>query len=385
MKTIIKSKLIVSITLPILLTFIIMNTSSCSSNIGDPVVEKIDNYFSSLLKFENPGAAVLIMKGDSIIFAKGYGVTDLNTMTPIDENTFFNIASISKQFSAVALMMLSAEGKLSLDDTVAKWFPEFKSPLLEQITLRHLLSHTSGIPDARNRTDRHFATTATDTNSYAYISNLEKLNFIPGTAYEYMNPTYQLMYTIIERASGIKFDDFMEQKIFKPSGMTESTYFEPDKQIPHTTRAYNFDKESKKYVEYDYGEETFFATKADGGLFTSVNEFVKWEIALRNNSLISEEMRKEAHSPKIETNGSSYSDYQNRPHTYYGYGWFIEESDGMPQKVYHTGSNGGYRAYAGRFPEQKILYLFFSNKSDVDVNKVASHLDTIFKEAGWLQ
>jgi Beta-lactamase class C and other penicillin binding proteins len=385
MKAIIKSKLIASITLPILLTFIIMNTSSCSSKIDDPVAEKIDNYFSSLLKFENPGAAVLIMKGDSIIFAKGYGVTDLNTMTPIDENTFFNIASISKQFSAVALMMLSAEGKLSLDDTVAKWFPEFKSPLMEQITLRHLLSHTSGIPDNRDREDRHFATTATDTNSYAYISNLEKLNFIPGTAYEYMNPTYQLMYTIIERASGIKFDDFMEQKIFKPSGMTESTYFEPDKQIPHTTRAYNFDKESKKYVEYDYGEETFFATKADGGLFTSVNEFVKWEIALRNNSLISEEMRKEAHSPKIETNGSSYSDYQNRPHTYYGYGWFIEESDGMPQKVYHTGSNGGYRAYAGRFPEQKILYLFFSNKSDVDVNKVASHLDTIFKEAGWLQ
>ena len=383
MKAIIKSKLSLLIILPILLTFILMNISSCSSNNGN-TAKKIDNYFSSLLTSENPGAAVLVMKGGSIIFSKGYGVTDLNTMTPIDENTFFNIASISKQFSAVALMMLSAEGKLSLDDTVAKWFPEFKSPLMEQITLRHLLSHTSGIPDARNRADRHFATTATDTTSYAYISNLEKLNFMPGTEYEYMNPTYQLMYTIIERASGLKFDDFMEQRIFKPSGMAESTYFEPEKRIPRTTRAYNFDKETGKYVEYDYGEETFFATKADGGLFTSVNEFVKWEIALRNNTLISEQMRKEAHSPKIETSGSSFSDYQNMPHTYYGYGWFIEESDGMPQKVYHTGSNGGYRAYAGRFPDQKILYLFFSNKSDINVNEVAKNLDTIFKEAGWL-
>jgi len=384
MKAIIKSKLLLSITLSILLTFILMNTSSCSSNIEDPIVEKIDNFFLSLHTPGAPGAAVLVMKGDSIIFSKGYGVTDLDTMTPIDENTFFNIASISKQFSAVALMMLSAEGKLSLDDTVAKWFPEFKSPLMKQITLRHLLSHTSGIPDARNRADRHFATTATDTNSYAYIANIEKLNFMPGAGYEYMNPTYQLMYTIIERASGIKFDTFMEQRIFKPSGMAESTYFEPNKRIPRMTRAYNFDKETGKYVVYDYGEATFFATKADGGLFTSVNEFVKWEIAIRNNTLISEEMRKEAHSPKIETNGSSFSDYQNMPHTYYGYGWFIEESDGMPQKVYHTGSNGGYRAYAGRFPDQKILYLYFSNKSDVNVNEVAKNLDTIFKEAGWL-
>ena len=95
-------------------------------------------------------------------------------------------------------------------------------------------------------------------------------------------------------------------------------------------------------------------------------------------------MREEAHSPKIETNGSSYSSYQNRPHTYYGYGWFIEEGENVPKKVYHTGSNGGFRAYAGRFPEKEILYLFFSNKSDIDVNDVARELDTIFKDAGWL-
>jgi len=362
-----------------------MSISSCTGNPDKTAIGKIDQFFSSRYSNEQPGAAVLVMKGDSVIFSKGYGVTDLTSMTPIDANTFFNIASISKQFSAVALMMLSAEGKLSLDDTVAKWFPEFESPLMEQITLRHLLAHTSGIPDARNRADREFAVTATDTISYAYISKLEKLNFTPGTEYEYMNPTYQLMYTIIERASGIKFDDFMEQKIFKPSGMAESTYFEPLKSIPRKTTAYNFDKETGSYVEYDYGEESFFATKADGGLFTSVNEFAKWEIALRNNTLISEQMLKEAHSPKIETSGSSYSTYQNRPHTYYGYGWFIEEGEGVPTKVYHTGSNGGFRAYAGRFPEQNILYLFFSNKSDVDVNEVASNMDTIFKEAGWLQ
>ena len=130
-------------------------------------VADIDSLFTSLYPTGEPGAAVLILKGEEILFQKGYGIADMNTKEVIDQNTFFNIASVSKQFSAVALMMLAEEGKLSLDDNVQKWFPEFQSPLMEKISLRHLLSHTSGIPDSRDRSDRVFVTTAVDTQSYA--------------------------------------------------------------------------------------------------------------------------------------------------------------------------------------------------------------------------
>ncbi len=353
-----------------------LHSCNNSSDLRLQAVNQIDSMFTALYPSDEPGAAVLIMKGDEVLFEKGYGIADMNSLEKIDVNTFFNIASVSKQFSAVALMMLAEEGKLSLDDNVKRWFPEFKSPLLEKITLRHLLSHTSGIPDARDRSDRLFVTTAIDTQSYAYISTLEKLNFEPGTSYEYMNPTFQLMYTIIERASGQQFDSFMKERIFDKAGMSQTTYFEAGKVIPKMAHGYLQDADSGTFNEFDYGEESFFATKADGGIYTSVREFVKWEKALAENLLISEVSKSEAHSPKIKITETPYNSY--------GYGWFIENRPGFPVKVYHTGDNGGFQIFAGRYPEKGVLYLFFSNRNDRDRENIALRLEEIMKSAGWL-
>jgi CubicO group peptidase (beta-lactamase class C family) len=134
-------------------------------------------------------------------------------------------------------------------------------------------------------------------------------------------------------------------------------------------------KESGIFDEFDYGEESFFATKADGGLYTSVREFVKWEMALRENILIDDVSKKEAHSTKIEI--------KDMPGHSYGYGWFIEKREGFPDKIYHTGNNGGFQIYAGRYPDQKILYLIFSNRDDRDREKTAMALDSLFKKANW--
>lgn len=340
-------------------------------------MNRIDSLFLSQYPENEPGAEVLVLKGDSVIFQKGYGIANMETGTPIDENTFFNIASVSKQFSGVALMILAEEGKLSLDDNVKKWFPDFKAEFFERITLRHLLSHSSGIPDSRDRKDRTFVITATDLESYSYLENLNSLNFEPGTSYEYMNPTFQLMYTIIEKASGVSFDTFMRERIFNPSEMKESTYFEANKEIPRMAHGYLQNMETGHFDEFDYGEESFFATKADGGLYTSVTEFVKWEKALRDNRLISESALKDAHTPKIKI--------KEIPYNSYGYGWFIEEKPEYPVKIYHTGDNGGFQIYAGRYPEQKILYLIFSNRNDRDRESNAQKIDSILKEAGLLK
>jgi len=350
-----------------------INSCSNSNTLSEESLKSLDNLFSNQYPINEPGAAVLILKGDSIIFNKGYGVADMESMTPINSSTFFNIASVSKQFSAIALMILEEEGKLSLDDKLLKWFPEFNSNALEDITLKHLLSHTSGIPDSRDRSDRLFVTTAKDVESYSYIGELKKLNFQPGTSYEYMNPTYQLMYTIIERASGEKFEDFMRNRIFQKAGMDKTLYFEADRDIPNMSRGYIFNKESGVFDEFDYGEESFFATKADGGIYTSTEEFMKWELALRSNIIVSEKSLKEAHTPFIKT---------DEPYTYYGFGWFIERKPGYPQKIYHTGDNGGFQIYAGRFPKEKVLYLIFSNRNDRNREANANTLDEILKEAG---
>lgn len=355
------------------LNFLLMGCSSKDQEIAKAIKE-IDSLLTATYPEQIPGAAFLLMIEDSIELAKGYGIADMDDMTPITENTFFNIASVSKQFSAVALFILAQEKKLSLDDTVCKWFPEFESQLLNKITLRHLLSHSSGIPDARDRSNRKFVTTAIDTESYAYISRLESLNFEPGSSYEYMNPTYQLMYTIIERASGLTFDEFMRKMIFDKAGMNEAQYFEAQKDIPRMAHGYLYSNSEEKYQEYDYGEESFFATKADGGLYTSIIEFSNWEKALRTNSLVDATYLKEAFTPHVKINET--------PFTHYGYGWFIEDIPGFPRKIYHTGDNGGFQIYAGRYPESKILYLIFANRNDEDREKIAHQIDLILKKRG---
>jgi CubicO group peptidase (beta-lactamase class C family) len=361
----------------ILISNLMISCKSGQESTNSVAIQKLDSLFSSQYPADEPGATILILRGDSVIFEKGYGIADMETKEPAGGETFYNIASVSKQFSGVALMMLEQEGKLSLDDNVKKWFPHFKAPFYEKITLRHLLSHTSGIPDSRDRTDRIFVTTATDTLSYSYLENLEELNFEPGASYEYMNPTFQLMYTIIEKASGMQFDEFMRKRIFDPAGMKEAIYFEEGRDIPRMAHGYLENKDSSGFMQFDYGEESFFATKADGGLYTSVREFVKWEQALRNNILITEETLRRAQTPK-----TSIADM---PGHSYGYGWFIEQRDGFPDKIYHTGDNGGFQIYAARYPKEEILILIFSNRNDRNREENAQKTDEILKEAGWFQ
>ena len=372
---------------------------SCSSPAptkDEIAVQKLDSLFTERYSPQpNPGGTVLIMKGDSVLYQNSWGIADTELNTTIDANTFFNIASVSKQFTAVAIMKLHQEGKLDIyksiydvAPSVNKFLPKKQKPFSD-IRIVDLMAHSSGIPDSRPREDRNFTLTATDMESLQYMKGLKELNFTPGTEYEYMNPTFQLLYVMIEAASGMPFEQYMREMIFTPAGMEETLYFQADREIPRMAHGYvteddNAPAETKQFRQYDYGEETFFATKADGGIYTSINEFVQWEKALRNNLFMTPEMTAEAHGPVTKITGSTFSDYQNRPNTSYGYGWFIEDNPGMPRKVYHTGDNGGFQIYAGRFPEKEVLMLVFENRNDHSRWKMVEKLDAIAKEAGWL-
>lgn len=370
-----------------------MTLTACTQS-NNEAIKQIDEMFTAIFPDGEPGAAVLIMQGDEIIFDKGYGIADINTKAPIDGETFFNIASISKQFTAAAIMQLAEQGKISLDDPVSKYFPEYKADFWSRITIAHLLSHSSGIPDERGYLTRDQKIKGDEILATEYLKDLDHLNFEPGTQYEYINPTFVLASFIVERVTGMRFIDYVKDNIFIPAGMDKTLYFEPDKQdmIPNMAHGYEYEDvigmpeerpaarknkdQEKNWFEYDYGEETFFATKPDGGIYTCTHQFVNWEKALRNSTIMSEESRAEAQSPITFVSGSRWSDYQNRPNTWYGYGWFVEPAtETTPEVIYHTGDNGGFKALAVRYPESRSLVLVFANRTDWDRWQVKQEIE----------
>ena len=370
---------------------------SCKKSPEKEQVEKLDQLCASLFPADEPGAAVLVMKGDDIIFDKGYGIADIDTKVPIDGNTFFNIASVSKQFTAAAILQLAEEGMLSLEDPVSKYFPEFKAPFWKDIQIKHLLSHCSGVPDARGGIPRELKITGDEALAMSYLPDLDFLHFEPGTAYEYINPTFVMCGAIVEKVTGQSFSDYVAEHIFGPAGMAHTLYFDPDHQdlIPNMAHGYEYAdvedmpeertadatpaKGPKNWYEYDYGEETFFATRPDGGVYSSTHEFVQWEKALRANKVLSEASRVDAQSPHTYATDSPWSDYQNRPNTWYGYGWFIEpKTDTTKEVIYHTGDNGGFKILAARYPEDNALVLIFANRADWDRYPLMQQIEEIF-------
>ena len=341
-------------------------------NKRDELAFRIDEVFNAVYSNpDEPGAAVLILQGNDTLYSRCFGVADMVTREPVTFATNFCIASVSKQFSAVALLQLAEQGVLSLDDPLSKFFPEFQAPFFNDITLHHIMSHTSGIPDARPRNDRNFVLYSNDVTSVQYMRTLDHLNFLPGTQYEYINPTFQLIYQIVERATGIPFETYMHENVFGKAGMQTCRYFEPDRDIAHL--AHGYERDSKGiWQEYDYGEESFFGTKADGALYCSINDFVRWERALRDNRVWTAATKRLAYNPWIQIPADAEYGYQS--HTGYGYGFFVQDMPGQPTHVYHLGDNGGFTIYAGKIPERDLIFLFFSTRPDIDrlpiVNRV---------------
>ena len=328
------------------------------------LTERIDEVFDAVYNNPNePGAAVLIMQGNDTVYSRCFGIADMETKAPVTLETNFCIASVSKQFSAVALLQLAEQGVLSLNDPLSKFFPEFQAQFFKRITLHHIMSHTSGIPDARPRNDRNFVLYSNDVSSVQYMCTLDHLNFQPGTQYEYINPTFQLIYQIVELATGIPFEKYMHENVFGKACMKTCRYFEPDREIAHMAHGYERDGKGK-WQEYDYGEESFFGTKADGALYCSINDFVQWERALRDNTVWTASTKRLAYNPWIQIPADAEYGYQ--PFTGYGYGFFIQDLPGRPTHVYHLGDNGGFTIYAGKIPERDLIFLFFSTRPDID-------------------
>lgn len=345
------------------------------------LAERLDSLVASRYSDDEPGAAIIVARGDSVLYERYVGIADMPSGAPVTAATRFNIASCSKQFTVVGLLRLAEQGLVDLDKPLAEYFPDYSRPFWQDITLRHLMNHSSGLPDSRQRSDRRATVFADDAYSMAYFPSVEALKFAPGAAYDYLNPSFLLLARVIEQKSGLPFTVYQQRYIFEPSGMFATYYFDPAAcpgDVAHgylnTLAEASDDTDgspkvvtaSGKWQEYDYGEETFFATRPDGGIYSCPRDLLKWERALRRCEIVGQEMRDLAYTPHITVYGSEWCDYQNRPNTSYGYGWFIDSTPGRPLKVYHTGDNGGFKAYMAKYPEEDVVVIVLENRCDLD-------------------
>ncbi|WP_405206945.1 serine hydrolase domain-containing protein [Aquimarina sp. LLG6339-5] len=330
------------------------------------ISKELDILFSKEFSINEPGAAVLLIKGKRKLFEKAYGISDVKTKEKITPNTVFNTGSISKTFVANGILILQERGLLSIDDPIHKYFPDFDNPeIAKKVTIKHLLSHTSGLPDLRNvRENPEYFITAKDTANFEPIKRAENLLFEPGEKFKYSNPSYNGLALIIEQVAKQKWQQFIIDNIFIPSEMHTSKITDGDHPKTGVAHAYNKDQKGG-YQESDYGEVPTFAASGNGGIWSSINELVNYEKALQTQVFLSAKTVKQS---RTVFNPPNWND-TTAPNV--GYSWFLGlngilrsniDKEITTPIVSHTGSQGGFRAFYISFPEKEITYVMLANR-----------------------
>jgi len=328
----------------ILIIFFSILMCSCNSNNHE---SEIDAIFADYNLEDSPGAAVAVYNDSEIIFSKGYGLANLEDNIRINSATNFRLASITKQFTATCILILSEQGKLSLDDNLSKFFPEFPS-YADDITIENLLQHTSGLLAFENYIDDSVTDQLKDKDVLEIVMAQDSTYFEPGSQHRYCNSGYAILAMIIEKISGKSFADFLKENIFNPVGMNNTIAFEEGiSEIPN--RSYGYNDTDSGMVFSD--QSLTSATLGDGGIYTSITDMQKWDLALSQSRLISKELQAKAWSKGKLLNGEIFD---------YGYGWRLDEYDNRVTR-YHTGGTCGFSNVYFRFPESNLSVLILIN------------------------
>lgn len=326
---------------------------------------------------QSPGYVLQVMKGDSVLLEQMEGVEDLATRKPISAKSLFNTGSISKTFVAYAILHLAHEGRIHLNDSLLKYFPDFKNQGIgKKVTLYHLLTHSSGLPDNRPvQKDSLFYLTADDAQNWAPLLQNDTLHFEPGTKYEYSNPAFNALALVIQQVTGIKWQDYIKLKIFTPAGMATSTITEgmhPEEGVCH---AY-LPLADGQWKEQDYGEEPTFNASGNGGVWSSVQELAFYEKAIRLGLFFEPEVL------NLAREIYPLPGWRDSIPSQLGLSWFIGTFAGHPMYS-HTGSQGGFTADFVSIPEEDFFYTILSN-TPLDILETRAYVLHLALERGWL-
>ena len=314
----------------------------------------IDAAIGGFYKANEPGATVIVVKDGKTVFRKAYGMADSVGKQALTPDTVLRLGSITKQFTAVAILMLADEGKLALTDDITRFFPDYPAAG-KKITVEHLLTHTSGIVSYTGKPG--FAATMTKDLTVAQMIDSFKndpLEFEPGTRYRYNNSGYFLLGAIIEKVAGQPYASFVEQRIFIPLGMKDTAYEGHER--GKALRALGHSREGQAYAHSAALSMT--QPYAAGALVSSVDDLARWDNAISAGKLLKPGSWKRAFTPYALADGKS---------TGYGYGWEVRELLGTPV-IAHGGAINGFNTYAQRLPEHKVYVAVLSNADGGLVN-----------------
>lgn len=347
-----------------LLVFCITN-AAFSQAIPAATVKKIDSLFKRWDKNTSPGFAVGVVRNDSLIYAKGYGMANLEYNIPITPETIFHMASVSKQFTAYSIVLLARQGKLNLDDDIRKyltWFPDLK----QKITIRNLLNHTSGIRDqwqllaiAGTRLDD----VITEEQIVKILSKQQALNFKPGDEFSYSNSGFTMLGEIIKSVTGKTLRQFTDSAIFKPLGMNH-THFHDDYTEIEPNRAYSYGREKGHFTNAVLSYSNAGATS----LFTNVDDMSKWLMNFYDHK-VGDQQDIEQLTTKAVLNNGKVQDYAEG---------IVNDTYRGQKRYTHNGGDAGFRTSVSVFPDLKLGFIAFSNLGDVDPTYRTDQLANLF-------
>jgi CubicO group peptidase (beta-lactamase class C family) len=367
----------------LIVLFFALAVYSWAQSPSSPMESQAGAIFSSVTKENAPGLAVLVRKNGRTLFEKGYGVRDLRTKVKIEPYTNFRLASFTKQFTAMAIMLLVHDGELRYDQTLTEIFPDFPA-YGKNITLRNLLNHTGGLPDYEDLMDAQEKITGPlwspehqiqDDEVLALLKKEAKGKFPLGASWSYSNSGYVVLGLIAAKASGQSYGDFLHARIFAPLHMDHTiVYLKGKNEV--TNRAFGHSKEGDALKETDQSSTS--ATLGDGGIYSNLEDLAKWDDALRNHTLLSAEEMAPALVPAKLANGSptlgpaAPNDDNLHPGkpVAYGFGWFLDPYQGHP-RMWHTGSTMGFRTVIERFTADKLTIIILCNRTDLDPEALA--------------
>jgi CubicO group peptidase (beta-lactamase class C family) len=354
----------------------------------DQIAPAVDRIFSQVASPKSPGLAVLVRKDGRTIFERGYGVRELRSFAKIDPETNFRLASCSKQFTAMSIMLLVHDGKLRYDDKLTDVFPDFPA-YGKAITIRNLLNHTSGLPDYEDlmaaAEKSKGAPLWTDTHQIQGAEVLDLLKkessgkFAPGTRWSYSNSGYVVLGLIVAKISGKPFREFLRERIFAPLKMSQTIAYQKG-QNEVTNRAYGHSKQGDTWKETDQSPTS--ATLGDGGIYSSLIDLAKWDEALARHKLLSEKEMQPALAPAQLASGNqpqwpANSDRPQGTPVSYGFGWFLEPYRDHP-RMWHYGDTMGFHTYIQRFPADRLTIIILCNRTDLDPESLASKAADIY-------
>jgi CubicO group peptidase (beta-lactamase class C family) len=343
--------------------FQVLSLAACvacaTTNRSEPRVT-VDDLFTPYSGDSVPGASVVVIQDGRVLIRRAYGMADLERRIRATPETDYRLASVSKQFTAMAVMLLARDRKLGYDQPIRDFLPELPAAT-SGVTIRHLLNHTSGLWDYEALIPDTRTAQLDDDDVLALVASKDALSTPAGTVYCYSNSGYVLLGMLVARVSGMSFPEFLRTRIFAPNGMNASVaHVEGRDTVPQ--RAYGYSPRGGSFVQTD--QSVTSATLGDGGIYSSVDDLVRWDRALAEASLVDAATLALATTPPALPGGSP---------TEYGFGWFIDTYRGN-NRWRHTGETSGFRNAIMRFPERRLTIVILTNRSSGEPQAIVERI-----------